>query len=213
MHFLPSNIEAYLDAQLPKEAPLLEALSRETHLKVVRPRMISGHYQGRLLSLISKMLAPQYILEIGTYTGYSALCLAEGLAEGGLLHTIDINPELKRMQEKYFGKSSYGKQIITHIGDAIDLVPELKETFDLVFIDAHKEDYESYLDVVLPKCSSGSVILCDNVLWSGKIIEEVPEDDKATRALQRFNERIRDDDRLESIILPVRDGLTLCRVQ
>ena len=213
MHFLPPDLEAYLDAQLPKEADLLEALSRETHLKVVQPRMISGHYQGRLLSLISKMVAPKSILEIGTYTGYSALCLAEGLAEDGALHTIDINPELEPMQRKYFGKSRFGDQIIQYVGDAVDVIPNMEQTFDLVFIDAHKVDYEAYLDVVLPKCRSGSVLLCDNVLWSGKIIEEVPEDDKATRALQRFNDRIRDDERLESIILPVRDGLTLCRVR
>jgi len=175
--------------------------------------MISGHYQGRLLSLISKMMAPKYILEIGTYTGYSALCLAEGLAADGFLHTIDINPELKRIQQKYFAKSGYAEQIISHIGDAVTLIPALEETFDLIFIDAHKVEYETYLDVALPKCKSGSVILCDNVLWSGKIIENVPEDDIATRALQQFNDRIRDDKRLESIILPVRDGLTLCRVR
>ena len=213
MHFLPSEIEAYLDAQLPEEAPLLEALSRETHLKVVQPRMISGHYQGRLLSLISKMLAPKYILEIGTYTGYSALCLAEGLNADGILHTIDINPELESIQHKYFGESQYADQIITHIGNAIAIIPQLQPTFDLVFIDAHKVEYEAYLDAVLPKCKSGTIVLCDNVLWSGKIIEDVPEDDTATRALQQFNDRIRDDDRLDSIILPVRDGLTLCRVR
>ena len=213
MHFLPDKIEAYLDAQLPEEDSLLRELSRETHLKVVQPRMISGHYQGRLLSLISKMVGPKFILEIGTYTGYSALCLAEGLTKDGVLHTIDINPELQRMQRKYFERSKYGKQIVTHVGDATTLIPGLEEVFDLIFIDAHKEDYEAYLDVVLPKCRSGSVILCDNVLWSGKIIEKAAEDDKATQSLQRFNDRIRDDDRFESIILPVRDGLTLCRVR
>lgn len=213
MHFLPSEIEAYIDSQLPKESDLLAELSRETHQKVVQPRMISGHYQGRLLSLISKMIAPKYILEIGTYTGYSALCLAEGLAADGVLHTIDNNPELERMQQKYFEKSGFAGQIVPHIGDAVTIVPQINETFDLVFIDAHKVEYEAYLNVVLPKCRSGSVILCDNVLWSGKIIEKVPEDDKATLALRRFNDRIRDDDQLESIILPVRDGLTLCRVR
>ena len=213
MHFLPPEIEAYLDDQLPEEAALLEALSRETHLKVVQPRMISGHYQGRLLSLISKIIGPKHILEIGTYTGYSALCLAEGLVADGILHTIDINPELGAMQRKYFEKSKYAAQIHAHVGDAVEVIPELKETFDLVFIDAHKVDYEAYLNVVLPKCRSGSVILCDNVLWSGKVVEDVPEDDKATLALQQFNARIRDDERLESIILPVRDGLTLCRVR
>lgn len=213
MHFLPPDLEAYLNTQLPEEANLLSALSRETHMKVVQPRMISGHYQGRLLSLISKMITPKYILEIGTYTGYSALCLAEGLVSDGVLHTIDINPELQHIQQKYFRESNYAEQIVSHIGDAVSIIPALEETFDLIFIDAHKVEYEAYLEVVLPNCKSGSVILCDNVLWSGKIIENVPEDDKATRALQKFNDRIRNDARLESIILPVRDGLTLCRVR
>lgn len=213
MHFLPPDLEAYLNTQLPEEGNLLAALSRETHMKVVQPRMISGHYQGRLLSLISKIVTPKYILEIGTYTGYSALCLAEGLVSDGVLHTIDINPELQPIQQKYFRKSNYAEQIVSHMGDAVSIIPALEQTFDLVFIDAHKVEYEAYLEVVIPKCKSGSVILCDNVLWSGKIIENVPEDDKATRALQKFNDRIRNDARLESIILPVRDGLTLCRVR
>lgn len=213
MHFLSPEMEAYLDSQLPTEAELLEALSRETHMKVVQPRMITGHYQGRLLSLLSRIIAPQTILEIGTYTGYSALCLAEGLKERGILHTIEINPELERIQRKYIDRSAFKDQIITHFGDALDIIPDLELVFDLIFIDAHKVDYEAYLDAVLPKCQSGSVILCDNVLWSGKVMEHALPDDKATRALQRFNDRIRDDERLESIILPVRDGLTLCRVR
>lgn len=213
MHFLPPDLEAYLNAHLPQEAALLEALSRETHQKIIQPRMISGHYQGRLLSLLSRIIAPSTILEIGTYTGYSALCLAEGLGDNGILHTIEINPELERIQRKYFGQSRYADQIVIHIGDAVSIIPQIEASFDLVFIDAHKVEYEAYLDVVLPKCRPGSVILCDNVLWSGKIIEEVPDDDKATRALQRFNERLRNDERLESIILPVRDGLSLCRVR
>lgn len=213
MHFLSQELEEYLDLQLPEEAELLKALSRETHLKVVQPRMITGHYQGRLLSLLSKIIAPRRILEIGTYTGYSALCLAEGLQEEGVLHTIEINPELERIQRKYMDRSRYKDQIIVHIGDALEIIPRLDLVFDLIFIDAHKVQYEAYLDAVLPKCKSGTVILCDNVLWSGKVVEKALPDDKATLALQRFNDRIRDDLRLESVILPVRDGLTLCRVQ
>ena len=213
MHFLSPDLEAYLDSQLPEEAELLEELSRETHLKVVQPRMISGHYQGRLLSLLSRIIAPKTILEIGTYTGYSALCLAEGLKKNGVLHTIEVNPELERIQRRYFDRSRYKDQIQVHIGDALAVIPGLDLVFDLIFIDAHKVQYNAYLDAVLPKCNSGTVILCDNVLWSGKVIENAQPDDKATLTLQKFNDRIRDDERLESIILPVRDGLTLCRVR
>ena len=212
MHFLPSNIEDYISDHTEEESPLLGELTRETHLKVLQPRMITGHYQGRVLSMLSKLQQPKFILEIGTYTGYSAICLAEGLQEGGVLHTVDVNEELHDLQRKYFDRSPYGDQIVQHTGNALEIVPELDLCFDLVFIDAEKSEYLNYLDVVLPKTSSGSIILSDNVLWSGKVTEKVPEKDKATRVLQEYNRVLKEDPRLETVLLPIRDGLTLSRV-
>ena len=212
MHFLSQELESYLEEHLPRESVLLEDLSRETHLKVLQPRMISGHYQGRLLSMLSCIIRPKYILEIGTYTGYGALCLAEGLQDEGELHTLDINPELQGIQNKYFGRSKFRSQIHQHLGDAIELIPKLENTFDLVFIDGHKVDYDDYYEAVLGKTKPGSVILCDNTLWSGKVTQPAAADDKATLALQEFNAKLREDPRVAVIILPVRDGLSLCRV-
>jgi predicted O-methyltransferase YrrM len=212
MHFLSEHLEKYVTDHSQDEPELLSRLSRETHLKVVQPRMITGHYQGRVLSLLSKMTAPRYILEIGTYTGYSALCLAEGLDESGELHTIDINEELHQMQGRYFDQSPYGKNIVQHTGDALEIIPKLDLVFDLVFIDAEKSEYPSYLEVVLTKTKPGSIILSDNVLWSGKVAEPPAEKDKATRMLQKYNRRLKEHPRLETVILPVRDGLSLSRV-
>lgn len=212
MHFLPQELEKYLEDHLPEESALLKELTRETHLKVLQPRMISGHYQGRLLSMLSCLIRPQYILEIGTYTGYGSLCLAEGLKENGELHTLEINPELQGIQNKYFESSSYGHQIHQHLGDAVDLIPDLEKTFDLVFIDGQKVAYDDYYEAAIKKTRSGSVILCDNTLWSGKVTQPVVTDDKATRALQNFNSKLSKDPRVAVLILPVRDGLSLCRV-
>lgn len=212
MHFLPQELEKYLEDHLPEESALLKELTRETHLKVLQPRMISGHYQGRLLSMLSCLIRPQYILEIGTYTGYGSLCLAEGLKENGELHTLEINPELQGIQNKYFESSSYGHQIYQHLGDAVDLIPDLEKTFDLVFIDGQKVAYDDYYEAAIKKTRSGSVILCDNTLWSGKVTQPVVTDDKATRALQNFNSKLSKDPRVAVLILPVRDGLSLCRV-
>jgi len=213
MHFLDSKLEEYLLAHSEEEPALLQELERETHLKVLQPRMLSGHYQGRILSLLSKIQRPGYILEIGTYTGYSALCLAEGLAAGGELHTVDNNEELFDMQRKYFERSPYGGAIIQHCGDALKLVPAIDRTFDLVFIDAEKKEYIKYLDLVLPKLRPGSIILSDNVLWSGKVLEPLEEGDQSTAILLEYNRRLREDERLETVILPIRDGLTLSRVR
>ncbi len=213
MHFLSPILENYISNHSQAEPELLAELSRETHLKVVRPRMITGHYQGRVLSLLSKLIAPKYILEIGTYTGYSAICLAEGLQKDGELHTIEVNEELHGMQRAYFDRSGYGQQIVQHIGDALDIVPTLDQQFDLVFIDAHKVDYSAYFEAVIQKTKSGSVILSDNVLWSGKVVEKVSKSDKATAALIEFNKKIQADPRVETVILPIRDGLTLSRVK
>ncbi len=212
MHFLSAALEAYLSQNSQEEPPLLTALTRETHLKVLQPRMITGHFQGRVLSLLSKILRPKSILEIGTYTGYSAICLAEGLDKDGILHTIDINEELHALQRRYFDQSGYGHQIVQHIGDAIGLIPQMDAVFDLVFIDAEKRQYDQYFEAAIEKCTSGSVILSDNVLWSGKVVAPLKSGDYATKALIAYNEKLSRDPRVETVILPVRDGLTLSRV-
>jgi len=212
MHFLSETLEHYIADHSETEPQLLQELARETHLKVLRPRMITGHYQGRLLSMLSKLMRPQNILEIGTYTGYSALCLAEGLSTDGRLQTIEINEELSAFQRRYFDKSNYGKQIIQHCGDALDIIPELDITFDLVFIDAQKNSYDAYFESVIKKTKPGSIILSDNVLWSGKVVTPLQNGDKATRALLDYNKKLKEDPRVETILLPIRDGLTLSRV-
>lgn len=213
MHFLSSTLENYLINSSEDEPALLAELSRETHLKVVRPRMITGHFQGRVLSLLSKIIAPKNILEIGTYTGYSALCLAEGLQKDGQLHTIEVNEELHDMQRRYFDRSDYASQIIQHTGDALDIIPKLDLTFDLIFIDAFKVEYDAYFETAIQKTKPGSVILSDNVLWSGKVVEPLEPSDKATASLLAYNEKLKNDPRVETVLLPIRDGLTLCRVK
>ena len=213
MHFLPESIEKYITEHSEEESELLQKLSRETHLKVLQPRMITGHYQGRVLSLLSKIIKPKYILEIGTYTGYSALCLAEGLQSNGELHTVDFNEELVNMQQRYFKASPFAHCIHQHTGNALDIIPELDLIFDLVFIDAEKEEYHKYFDLILPKTQSGTVILSDNVLWSGKVTETAEKNDRATQTLQEFNKMLKDHPMLDTLILPVRDGLSLSRVR
>jgi predicted O-methyltransferase YrrM len=211
MHFLPQEIDDYVVAYSAKEPKLLQQLNRETNQKVLQPRMLSGHYQGRLLSLLSKLIHPQNILEIGTYTGYSALCLAEGMKPTGLLHTIDINEELEDLQKRYFEASPWKDQIKAHLGDATKIIPSLKEHFDLVFIDADKPNYPIYFQQIMEKLRPGGVILSDNVLWSGKVVEPVKKDDESTRALLEYNRLLAEDERLETVMLPVRDGLTISR--
>ena len=213
MHFLSEALEAYIANHSEAEPELLQELTRETHLKVLMPRMITGHYQGRLLSLISRLVHPENILEIGTYTGYSALCLAEGLQPGGALHTIDKNDELTGMQRRYFDRSPYGNQIVQHTGMALELIPNLEETFDLVFIDADKSEYPEYYEKVLPRVRPGGLILFDNVLWSGKVLGPVDPKDRATRILTDFNKTLQQDPRVRTVMLPIRDGLTLCTVE
>ncbi|WP_190811623.1 O-methyltransferase [Flagellimonas sp. S3867] len=213
MHFLSPLLENYIVENSEAEPPLLTALTRETHLRVVQPRMITGHFQGRVLSLLAKLLNPKNILEIGTYTGYSAICLAEGLQKEGELHTIEINEELHQMQRKYFDKSGYGNQIIQHTGDAVEIIPSLDICFDLVFIDAQKVNYDAYFEAAMEKTKTGSIILSDNVLWSGKVVEPVAQSDKATASLVEYNKKLKNDSRVETVILPIRDGLTLSRVR
>lgn len=213
MHFLPEAIDDYIVEHSAKEPELLVKLNRETNQKVLQPRMLSGHYQGRVLSLLSKMKSPKSILEIGTYTGYSALCLAEGLAENGMLHTIDINEELHDFQKKYFKASDYKDQIKQYLGDALEIIPRIDAKFDLVFIDADKPNYPAYFEIIIEKMNKGGVILSDNVLWSGKVIETPNEEDESTKALLEYNNLLATDERLETVILPIRDGLTLSRVK
>jgi predicted O-methyltransferase YrrM len=213
MHFLSADLEAYIAANSEPEPELLQELTRETHLKVLMPRMITGHYQGRVLSLISTLLRPQAILEIGTYTGYSALCLAEGLSPDGELITIDKNDELAGIQTSYFNRSPYASQIKRLTGLALEVLPEIDKVFDLVFIDADKMEYPQYFEEVLPKVRPGGVILLDNVLWSGKVVERVEPKDLITPVLIDFNKKLSEDTRVRTVLLPVRDGLTLCMVK
>ncbi len=210
MDFLPKKIEEYSLLHTTKENELLAKLNRETWAKVMIPRMLSGHLQGRILSMYSKMLAPKNILEIGTYTGYSALCLAEGLAKNGKLHTIDHNEEVISFAKRYFEMSEYKNNIVQHLGNALDIISEINTEFQLVFIDADKENYCNYYNLVMEKLSVGGYIIADNVLWSGKILDP-NEQDKETQALRSFNQRIQEDNRIENILLPIRDGLMLCR--
>ena len=175
--------------------------------------MLSGHLQGRILSMLSKLIHPKNILEIGTYTGYSALCLAEGMKEDGELHTIDINEELHDFQRKYFDASPYGKQIFQHTGNALEIIPRLDKTFDLVFIDADKSNYPKYLKIILPKLKQGSVILSDNVLWYGKVAEPIATHDLDTKVIDSYNKLLNEHPKLETVLLPIRDGLTVSRVR
>lgn len=213
MHFLSEELENYAAQHTEDEPLLLKELNKRTHLNVLQPRMISGHFQGRFLSLLSKMVQPRTILEIGTYTGYATLCLAEGLHPEGVLHTIDIKEELTDLQREFFDRSGYGSQIVQHLGKAADIIPSLDTTFDLVFIDADKQNYAHYFDLVIEKMNRGGIILSDNVLWSGKVVEEVKHNDKHTQALMAYNQKIKDDPRVETVLLPIRDGITLSRVR
>ena len=211
MDFLPKKLDEYVCNHTQEENLVLAELNRETWAKILIPRMLSGHLQGRALSMFSKMNKPKYILEIGTYTGYSAICLCEGLQEGGKLHTIDINEELKLISSKYFKKAGISKNIIQHVGDALKIIPNITDNFNLVFIDADKENYSKYFEIVIDKIQIGGFIIADNVLWSGKVIEEVNDKDQETKAIKEFNKLIQSSERVENILLPIRDGLMICQ--
>jgi caffeoyl-CoA O-methyltransferase len=213
MEFLHPKIEDYSLTMSDPETDLLKRINRDTHAEVMMPRMLSGHMQGRVLSMLSKMIAPRYILEIGTYTGYSALCLAEGLRADGKLITMDINEELERRVRGYFDSSEYKGRIEYVIGNAMELIPSRKEEFDIVFIDADKENYLNYYNLVFDKVRKGGYIIADNVLWSGKVLEEKSKLDKDTRAIVEFNEAVKNDNRVEKVLFPVRDGLFVIRVK
>ncbi|MCR9182811.1 MAG: O-methyltransferase [Flavobacteriaceae bacterium] len=213
MDFISEELDNYVIEHTQSEPELLQQLNRETQAKVLQPRMLSGHYQGRVLSMISKLVSPKTILEIGTYTGYSALCMMEGIQKDGMLHTIDHNEELFSLQRTYFDKSELGEQIVQHVGEALEIIPNLEGPFDLVFIDADKENYCDYFELILPKMKTGGVILSDNVLWSGKVLEKPKRDDVDTRALIAYNKLLNTHPKVESVLLPIRDGLTITRVK
>lgn len=212
MHFISPELELYVEKHSQEEPALLSALQRETYQKIMQPRMLSGHFQGRVLSMISKLVRPINILEIGTYTGYATLCLAEGMQNGGSIDTVDINEELFDIQKKYFDLSPWKKQIIQHLGNALEIIPKLDKRFDLVFIDADKDNYLNYFEMIVPIVNKGGIILSDNVLWSGKVLEKPNPKDLSTNILVEYNKKINSDNRVETVLLPIRDGLTVSRV-
>ena len=211
MDFISEKIAEYLSQNSEKEPEILSKLNQETHQKVLQPRMLSGHIQGRFLSLISKIKSPLHILEIGTYTGYGTLCLAEGLAADGKIFTIDRNEELLKIQNKYFEKSGNRDKIVQLTGNAVDILSDLNQTFDLIFIDADKENYVKYFEIVSEKLNPNGIIISDNVLWSGKVVNR-DNNDEETSTLKKFNKTLHDDTRFETVILPLRDGISISRL-
>lgn len=205
------EIDKYILNHIDEEDDILRELDRETHLNVLGARMISGHLQGQVLTMLSKIIQPERILEIGTFTGYSAICLAKGLREGGKLITIEIDDELENIAKKYFVKAGLQNKIIQQIGLALEIIPNLSETFDLVFIDAHKTEYPAYYNAVFDKVKTGGIIIADNTLWNGKVLENPAEDDYQTRGIIEFNTMLKNDNRIEKVILPIRDGMTIIR--
>ena len=211
MHFLPEQLDEYVVNHSQEEPELLQQLTRETYQKILQPIMLSGPYQGRVLSMISKLKSPKTILEIGTFTGYATLCLAEGLQSNGRIDTIDVNEELIDFQRYYFDKSEYGTCIHQHLGSALDIIPTLKNTYDLVFIDADKPNYSNYFNLIVDKMNPGGIILSDNVLWHGKVVEPLDDKDLSTKAVLDFNTLLKEDKRVETVMLPIRDGLSISR--
>ena len=209
-NFINKDILEYSEEYSQQEPEILQELNRETHLKILNPRMLSGFFQGRLLSIISKLIKPKKVLEIGTYTGYSAICISEGMNKNGIIHTIDKNEELNTIQKKYFKKSGLENNIIQYNGCALDIIPKIEEKFDLIFIDADKENYINYFNLVIDKLNNNGVILADNVLWSGKVINS-EDHDLTTNVLREFNKNVNNDNRVETILLPIRDGISIIR--
>lgn len=211
MDFIDDALVEYVEKYTQEEPSLLQKINRETYAKVLTPRMLAGHLQGRVLSMLSNMIQPDSILEIGTYTGYSAICIAEGLTPDGVLHTIDINEELEEVVRGYFKEAGIEEQVRYVIGNAIDIIPEIKGSFDLVFIDADKENYANYFDMVIGRVSQGGFIIADNVLWSGKVLDDPQTMDEDTRALLEFSKKIQADQRVENVLFPIRDGIMVMR--
>ena len=211
MNFISEKLNDYIKKHSNKESDLLKELSRETKLKTLNSRMLSGSYQGRILSMISKLTKPKYILEIGTYTGYSSLCLAEGMKNDGELHTIDKNEELYNFQKKYFNKSGYGDKIFQHLGNALELIHTINKKFDLIFLDADKENYAKYLELLVNKLNTNGILVTDNVLWSGKVTMPISDEDLSTQEIDKFNKLLNQRSDMETIILPIRDGISISR--
>lgn len=211
MDFLPQEIDDYVVAHSEKEPELLYNLNRQTHMKVLQPRMLSGHLQGRVLSMLSHMIQPKNVLEIGTYTGYSALCFAEGLQKDGKITTIDINYELEDIIKKHVDESEFKNNIDFKIGDATEIIPALEDEFDIVFIDADKSNYVNYYNLVFDKVKKGGYIIADNVLWSGKVIEDYDSLDRDTQIIMDYNKLVLEDDRVQNVLFPIRDGLMIAR--
>ena len=211
MNYTNEHLEDYIIKHSQQEPRILKDLNRETNLKVLQPRMISGAHQGRLLSIISKIISPTKILEIGTFTGYSTLCLSEGLTKDGRIHTVDINEELYDLQRKYFKKSPFNDNIIQHLGNALEVIPTMDNNFDLIFLDADKNNYPEYLDVLISKLKIGGVLLSDNVLWDGKVLNPISEKDISTKAIVKYNKLLSQREDMDNVILPIRDGLTISR--
>lgn len=211
MDFISEKLNDYIKNHSTKESDLLKELSRETKLKILNPRMLSGSYQGRILSIISKLTKPKYILEIGTYTGYSSLCLVEGMKNDGELHTIDENEELYDFQRKYFNKSSYRDKIFQHLGNALELIESINKKFDLIFLDADKENYTKYLELLVNKLNTNGILVTDNVLWSGKVTMPISGEDLSTQEIDKFNKLLNQRSDMETIILPIRDGISVSR--
>lgn len=211
MEFISEELDQYVCLHTENEPQVLHELNRRTHVEVLQPRMLSGHFQGRVLSLFAHMMQPKRILEIGTYTGYSALSLAEGLVEGGKLYTIDVNEEREELVAEFIDKAGMTDKVVALIGDAAQIIPELDEEFDIVFIDADKRNYPLYYDLVFDKVRKGGLIIADNVLWSGKVLEDYNKLDKSTQILMDFNKRVKEDPRVQPVLLPIRDGLMIAR--
>jgi len=211
MDFIDESLVSFIENHSQQESDVLKRLNRETYAKVLTPRMLAGHLQGRVISMLSNMIQPNQVLEIGTYTGYSAICWAEGLNKNGKLHTIDINEELKGMVDRYIEEAGVGKQVLTYIGNAIEIIPTINEIFDVVFIDADKENYSRYFDLVFDKVKKGGYIIADNVLWSGKVVGERQNMDDETAALVDYCKKIHRDERVENVLFPIRDGLMIAR--
>ena len=211
MNYINEHLEDYIIKHSQQEPRILKDLNRETNLKVLQPRMISGAHQGRLLSIISKIISPTKILEIGTFTGYSTLCLSEVLTKDGRIHTVDINEELYDLQRKYFKKSPFNDNIIQHLGNALEVIPTMDNNFDLIFLDADKNNYPEYLDVLISKLKIGGVLLSDNVLWDGKVLNPISEKDTSTKAIVKYNKLLSQREDMDNVILPIRDGLTISR--
>ena len=211
MNFISEKLNDYIKNHSNKESDLLKELSRETKLKILNPRMLCGSYQGRILSMISKLTKPKYILEIGTYTGYSSLCLAEGMKNDGELHTIDKNEELYDFQRKYFNKSHYKDKIFQHLGNALELIESINKKFDLIFLDADKENYTKYLELLVNKLNTNGILVTDNVLWSGKVTMPISDEDLSTQGIDKFNKLLNQRSDMETIIFPIRDGISVSR--